>query len=112
MHIQIDKGGNVPELVKLCKEEEVKEDKIKAVDVEGVPVLLVRINGKIIAANRICTHKTFDLANGIYGDGFLTCPLHASTFELETGEALNPPAKDPLELYEIVVQDGYVYIKI
>ncbi len=100
------------ELVKVCNLDEVKEGELLPVTIEQVPLLVTKLNGKVIVSSRICTHKTFDLAEGIYADGFLTCPLHASTFELETGEALNPPAIDPLTIYPVVIKDNEVYIEI
>lgn len=102
----------MPELVYVCKESEIKEGKINCFEVEGVKLFIVKLGGTYIARSRICTHQTFDLAQGIYADGFLTCPLHASTFEVETGEALNPPAKDPLEEYKVVTKDSSIFIEI
>ncbi len=100
------------ELVFVCKLDEIQEGKINSFDVEGVPIFIVKIGTELIARSRICTHQTFDLAQGIYADGFLTCPLHTSTFEVETGEALNPPAKEPLQEYKVQVQNGEVFIEI
>ncbi|RMG27336.1 MAG: hypothetical protein D6732_20150 [Methanobacteriota archaeon] len=100
------------DLVRVCKLNEIEDGKINSFDVEGVPIFIVRIGNKLIARSRICTHQTFDLSQGIYSDGFLTCPLHASTFEVETGEALNPPAKEPLDEYPVLIKGDEVFIEI
>jgi nitrite reductase/ring-hydroxylating ferredoxin subunit len=35
-----------------------------------------------------------------------------SRFDLETGDALDPPAEMPLAIYAVVVEDGRVLIEI
>ncbi len=100
------------ELVELCDETEVYDDRLKAIDVEGIKLMIVRYEGKYLISSRICTHNVFDLSKGAYGDGYVTCTLHTSTFDLETGEALNPPATENLEVYEAIVKDGKIYIDI
>lgn len=100
------------ELVRLCAKSEVQEGKLSTHDVEGVKLMATKLDGKYLVASRICTHKTFDLSNGIYADGYITCTLHTSTFELETGEALNPPATESLDVYAVVEKGDDLYIEI
>lgn len=100
------------EFVLVGKLEDFSSNELKSFDVEGVEVMGVIVDGTPIVASRICTHKYFDLTKGIYADGYITCTLHTSTFDLEDGAALNPPATDPLLMYPTKVEDGNVYIDI
>ena len=77
------------------------------VQVDGTNILLVHdANGNFHATQGICTHEYFELDKGFLTDGTLTCALHLSRFDLETGEALDPPAELPLALYPVAVVEG------
>lgn len=39
------------------------------------------------------------------------CPLHASCFDLRTGQVGGPPAKRPVRTHRVVVLDGMVYVQ-
>jgi nitrite reductase/ring-hydroxylating ferredoxin subunit len=40
----------------------------------------------------------------------VTCGCHGSVFDLETGEAVGPPADQPLTLYEVRVEGDEVQV--
>jgi len=100
------------ELVAVAPKAKFKEDILTSFDVEGVQVMGIIIDGNYIVTSRICTHKEFDLTKGHYAEGYVTCTLHTSTFDLEDGDALNPPATEPLRTYKTVVKNDIVYIDI
>jgi 3-phenylpropionate/trans-cinnamate dioxygenase ferredoxin subunit len=33
--------------------------------------------------------------------GWIACPVHGARFDLETGRAMNPPAKGPIRTYQV-----------
>jgi 3-phenylpropionate/trans-cinnamate dioxygenase ferredoxin component len=93
--------------------DEVPEGTMKMAWVDGTdPVLVVNAGGAIRAMQGICSHEYFELDKGFLTDGSLTCALHLSRFDLESGEALDPPAEIPLAMYEVVIEDGRVLIEI
>lgn len=100
----------MPELIELCEESYPEEGKIKVVDVEGLELMITIIENQIILASRICTHKTYDLTKGHYADGYVTCMLHTSVFDLSDGEAQNPPATESLETYKTKIENGKIYL--
>jgi 3-phenylpropionate/trans-cinnamate dioxygenase ferredoxin subunit len=100
------------ELVRICSINEVHEGTLTSVDVEGIPLMVTKIDGKFSVTSRICTHKTYDLTKGHYSDGYVTCLLHTSIFDLEDGEAQNPPATDPLDVYQVKVKENDLFIEI
>ena len=69
-------------------------------------ILLANLNGKIYATDRICTHAQADLLTGILGEEGVTCPLHLSTFNLETGVPQNLPAEKPLKTYNVKIEQN------
>jgi Rieske Fe-S protein len=60
----------------------------------------------------ICTHEYFELDKGFLTAGTITCALHLSRFDLDSGEPLDPPGRgSPLAVYPVVVEDGRVVIE-
>ncbi|HEU5204184.1 MAG TPA: Rieske 2Fe-2S domain-containing protein [Candidatus Limnocylindrales bacterium] len=75
-------------------------------------VLVVNTGGTIRAMQGICSHEYFELDKGFLTRDSLTCALHMSRFDLETGDALDPPAELPLLMYPVTVEDGRILIDI
>ena len=93
--------------------DEVPEGTMKMAWVDGTdPVLVVNSNGELYAVQGICSHEYFELDKGFLTAGTLTCALHLSRFDLESGEPLDPPAEVPLAVYPVVVEDGRVIIEV
>ena len=86
---------------------------MKMVQVDGTDILLVHETADHWHATQgICTHEYFELDKGFLTGGTLTCALHLSRFDLETGEALDPPAELPLALYPVSVEEGDVILEL
>ena len=92
--------------------DEVPDGTMLMVQVDGTQILLVHNDGVIRAMQGICTHEYFELDKGFLTDGSLTCALHLSRFDLETGEALDPPAEVPLALYPTSIEDGRIVLEL
>jgi 3-phenylpropionate/trans-cinnamate dioxygenase ferredoxin subunit len=76
------------------------------------PVLVVNVEGDVRAFQGICSHEYFELDKGFLTAGSLTCALHLSRFDLESGDALDPPAELPIVRYPVLVEDGRVLIEV
>ena len=74
------------------------------------PVLVVNVDGAFHAVQGICSHEYFELDRGFITDGSLTCALHLSRFDLVSGEALDPPADEPLAVYPVTVEGGRLLV--
>jgi 3-phenylpropionate/trans-cinnamate dioxygenase ferredoxin component len=93
--------------------DEVPDGTMKMAFVDGTDqVLVVHTNGRISAMQGICTHEYFELDKGFLTAGTITCALHLSRFDLDSGEPLDPPAEVPLEVYIVVIEDGRVVIEV
>jgi 3-phenylpropionate/trans-cinnamate dioxygenase ferredoxin component len=80
-------------------------DTAKQVEVNGEAVCLVRNQKGVFAVADACTHGAASLAEGAVTDRGIECWLHGAVFDLETGEALTPPATKAVEVFEVKV-DG------
>jgi len=99
--------------VDLLGVDEVPDGTMRMAWVDGTDqVLVVNTGGTIRAMQGICSHEYFELDKGFLTRDSLTCALHMSRFDLETGDALDPPAEVPLAMYPVVVEDGRVLIDI
>ena len=96
----------------VASESDVREGELLMVQVDGTDVLLVRQDGQLHAMQGICSHEYFELDKGFLTGDSITCALHLSRFDLETGEALDPPAELPLAKYPVIVEDGRILLEL
>ncbi len=93
--------------------DELPDGTMRLVWVDGSdPVLVVNVDGSIRAMQGTCSHEYFELDKGFLTAGSLTCALHLSRFDLDTGDALDPPAELPLAMYDVVVEGGRILIEV
>lgn len=78
--------------------------------VDGKHVIVVRNGERFYAMRNACTHAGYLITPGtLYGER-IHCPAHGAWFRLEDGEALDGPAADPLEMYEVRLEGDDVLI--
>ena len=95
-----------------AKLDEVPEGTIKPVEIGGTPIILCNTDGRIFAVINRCSHAEEKLECGRMKRGWIACPVHGARFDLETGDALNPPATQPITTYEVRVVDGIIEVAI
>jgi 3-phenylpropionate/trans-cinnamate dioxygenase ferredoxin component len=100
--------------IKACDAKTLKNGEMIDFDFEEKKILISKINNMIFATDRICTHAYADLSTGFVNEDekTVTCPLHMSRFNLETGVPENLPAEVPLKTYKVEIREGWVYILI
>jgi nitrite reductase/ring-hydroxylating ferredoxin subunit len=100
--------------VKVCRKSDVGLGAMKSVEPNGVPVLIANVGGKFLAVSDVCTHARSRLSDGHLDEGECTveCPLHNAVFSLETGEALEFPADEPLPVYPLTVDGDDILIDL
>src|SRR5690349_6036347 len=81
-----------------------------AVMLDGIPVALYRLDGRIVAIDDVCTHELAILSQGFVEDGVIECPLHAAQFEIATGRCLSGPASQDLRVYQVRLEGDDVYV--
>ena len=64
-------------------------------------VCVARVGDEVFAVADTCTHSEASLSEGEISNFQIECWLHGAQFDLRTGEAVTPPATEPLEIFEI-----------
>jgi 3-phenylpropionate/trans-cinnamate dioxygenase ferredoxin subunit len=82
----------------------------KAVDVNGVSVLVCHTNDRLYAVSNICSHAHEKLECGRMSRGWIGCPVHGARFDLATGRAMNPPAKEPIAIFPVRVLEDWIEV--
>lgn len=85
---------------------------MQLVQVDGTDILIVNNEGTFHALQGICSHEYFELDKGFLTGDSITCALHLSRFDLETGEPLDPPAELPLAVYPLLLEDGQMVLEL
>ncbi|MEO3973656.1 non-heme iron oxygenase ferredoxin subunit [Streptomyces sp. CAU 1734] len=96
--------------VRVARAEDIPAGGVLRVDVDGTPALLARVDGTVRALRDSCSHEGAPLSEGEVEDGTVECPWHFSRFCLRTGEALDLPATDPVEMFRVREADGEILI--
>jgi 3-phenylpropionate/trans-cinnamate dioxygenase ferredoxin subunit len=79
----------------------------------GEEVCLANHDGDVYAVQDRCTHQAFPLSVGeLLADGTIQCAWHGARFDGETGCACEGPATEPVPVYEVLVLDDDIYVKV
>jgi 3-phenylpropionate/trans-cinnamate dioxygenase ferredoxin component len=100
------------EFVKVCALADVPDDGALGLEVEGLPVAVVRTGGEVFALSDVCSHEEVPLSEGEIYDHTVECWLHGSCFDLRTGRPTGPPATEPVPVYPVKVENGEVYVAL
>jgi 3-phenylpropionate/trans-cinnamate dioxygenase ferredoxin subunit len=79
-------------------------------DVDGYRVRVARVGGTLYAFEDRCTHDDAPFDDAPIEGSQLICPRHGARFCLRTGDALSPPAYEPLRIFEVRESAGRVEV--
>ena len=101
-----------PEQVRVGTLAEIPEGEIRAFDLPSGRVAVAHDERRLFAFAETCTGNGCSLAEASFDDrsSQVTCAECESVFDLETGEPLAGPAKDPLALYSAREDDGWLEV--
>jgi 3-phenylpropionate/trans-cinnamate dioxygenase ferredoxin subunit len=101
----------VSEFLKVCAIEEIAVGGSCAVELDGLPVALVRTGkGEVHAIYDECSHAAVPLSEGEIEDCTVECWLHGSRFDLRSGAPTGLPATEPVPVYPVEIRDGFIFV--
>jgi len=92
-------------------EGELQNGTMKPVRINGIPVLIIKQNGKIYVIDDRCPHMGCKFSGGSLDGDLVVCPCHDWRFNLESGEYEETPDYK-LVTYQCKVSDGKIWVKI
>ncbi|WP_327681699.1 bifunctional 3-phenylpropionate/cinnamic acid dioxygenase ferredoxin subunit [Kitasatospora sp. NBC_00458] len=98
--------------LRACALSELAEDEPKRVDLNGVPVAVVRTDEGVFAINDVCSHANVSLSEGEVEDCMIECWLHGSSFDLRTGKPSGLPATKPVAVYPVKIEGDDVLVSV
>jgi 3-phenylpropionate/trans-cinnamate dioxygenase ferredoxin subunit len=110
-----DDEAVVAEIITVCRAEELPEGAMRLIEVEGRKIGVFRCGGgELYAIEDRCSHDDGPLAEGEFDPGACTveCPRHGSLFDLQSGRPKTLPAFQPVDTFEVRVDDGEVKLEI
>jgi 3-phenylpropionate/trans-cinnamate dioxygenase ferredoxin subunit len=99
------------EWVYVAKPAELMPGERKIVDVDGAQIVVFNLDGAYYAIENVCSHDGGVLTGGGVDDGEIICPRHGARFCIKTGEALTPPAFEPIATFPIRVEGNVIEVK-
>jgi 3-phenylpropionate/trans-cinnamate dioxygenase ferredoxin subunit len=102
--------------ITVCRAEDLGEGEMRLVEADdGRKIGVFRCQGgELRAIEDRCSHDDGPLAEGDFDAAACTveCPRHGSLFDLETGRPKTLPAYQPVEIFEVRVEDGEVRLEL
>jgi 3-phenylpropionate/trans-cinnamate dioxygenase ferredoxin subunit len=98
--------------LRACPLADLAEDSATRVELDGVPVCLVRTEGEVHAVSDICSHADVSLAEGEVDGLTIECWLHGSRFDLVSGQPTGLPATRPVPVYPVKIEGDDVYVSL
>jgi 3-phenylpropionate/trans-cinnamate dioxygenase ferredoxin subunit len=97
--------------VNVAPAEELTPGSWRTVDVDGTQIAVFNVNGDYHAIEDVCTHDGGILTGGIVEGAEVMCPRHGARFSIISGEALSPPAYEPVPTFPARVEQGMVQVR-
>ena len=104
----------MPTTVDVCPVEELPPGHVKIVWSGPIAIGVYNCGGSLYAIEDRCSHDDGPLAEGDFDveAGVAICPRHGSEFDVRTGRPLSLPAYQPVETFEVFVEDGLVKVRV
>ena len=99
------------EFVPVLPDAELEEGEMKRAEADGVPVLLVRVEGTVCALAHTCSHLGGPLSEGKLEGDVVQCPWHGSRFNVRDGSVVDGPATFPQPCFEARVREGQIEVR-
>lgn len=81
-----------------------------SVEIDGQPIVLMRVGGKVYAIADICSHDGNPLGDGELAGHQIICPRHGARFDIRTGRACSLPAVVNIPIYQVREENGQIAV--
>ena len=81
------------------------------IDVDGIDVVIFKLEDGFYALEDICTHDGAEIASGELDGGEIICPRHGARFCIRTGEVRSAPAYEDIANLSVKVEGGRLKVR-
>jgi 3-phenylpropionate/trans-cinnamate dioxygenase ferredoxin subunit len=99
------------EWVAVARVEDFPPGTVRTLEIEGTPIAVFNLHGRFHAIEDVCSHEAETLSDGETADDEIICPRHGAHLSILTGEALSPPAYEPVATFAVQVEGGMVLVR-
>lgn len=82
------------------------------VEIDGYSIIVLRCGRDLHAIEDRCTHDGESLTGATVEQCQVICPRHGARFCARTGEALTPPAYEPVRAFKVREDEGRLLIEL
>lgn len=100
------------DFIKVAQVDDLEDGELMAVEVDGEPVCLAKVDGEVYAFTDDCTHIGGPLNEGELDGDMLTCPWHGAQFNVRTGKVLRGPARQDIQTYAVRVDNDDILVSV
>ena len=100
------------EWVTIGSAQAVPEGEVMSFGAGSRQVAVANVEGDLHAFDDVCTHQQCSLAEGDLDGIVIECACHGSQFDVTTGEAVNGPAVDPVDVFQSKVEDDELKVLV
>ena len=100
------------QFIHIASLKDLQTRKLICAKMEDYRVLIALAENKIYAVDDMCTHEDASLSKGSLHGDCVKCPLHGSRFRLSDGKALDEPAEEALNTYEVKVEGDKIWVAL
>jgi 3-phenylpropionate/trans-cinnamate dioxygenase ferredoxin subunit len=105
-------GPGATDFIRVARSGQVPDGYVRRFYADTLELCVARFQGKAYATSNYCTHLDCLLSSGKLVDDGIGCSCHGSVFDLESGEAICPPATEPIKTYPVREEDGQIYVGV
>jgi len=91
---------------------EVPAGRAKCLTINDRKIALFNVNGTYYAIDDTCTHRGGPLSEGAVSGAQVVCPWHGASFDLATGQVLNPPARSGVAAFKVQVVGDEIQVDV
>ena len=98
--------------IRIADAGDVSDGEINAYTVGDKQVAVANLGGELRAFDDTCTHQGCSLAEGDLEDTIVECPCHGSQFDIVTGEVVEGPATEPIDVFDAREDAGDLQVSV
>jgi 3-phenylpropionate/trans-cinnamate dioxygenase ferredoxin component len=81
------------------------------IEIDDLELIIARCGEQLYALENRCTHDGQSLTGAEIESCEIICPRHGARFCVKSGDALTPPAYEPLRTFRVRVEHGRILLE-